>query len=105
MSFQVQKAKWDEDKKAVESVQTLREQIEDLNKQIEKAPREYDLNKAAELQYGKLPELKRRLEEEETHIHGREDSLVREQVTDEEYLKDCIQMDWYSCCKADRERT
>ena len=85
--FQVQKAKWDEDKKAVESVQTLREQIEDLNKQIEKAQREYDLNKAAELQYGKLPELKRRLEEEETHIHGREDSLVREQVTDEEISK------------------
>ena len=85
--FQVQKAKWDEDKKAVESVQTLREQIENLNKQIEKAQREYDLNKAAELQYGKLPELKRRLEEEETHIHGREDSLVREQVTDEEISK------------------
>ena len=85
--FQVQKAKWDEDKKAVESVQTLREQIEDLNKQIEKAQREYDLNKAAELQYGKLPELKRRLEEEETHIHGREDSLVREQITDEEISK------------------
>ena len=85
--FQVQKAKWDEDKKAVESVQTLREQIEDLNKQIEKAQREYDLNKAAELQYGKLPELKRRLEEEEAHIHGREDSLVREQVTDEEISK------------------
>jgi len=85
--FQVQKAKWDEDKKAVESVQTLREQIEDLNKQIEMAQRNYDLNKAAELQYGKLPELKRRLEQEEEYIHTRDDSLVREQVTDEEISK------------------
>lgn len=83
-NFQVQKAKWDEDKKAVEGVQQLRQQIEDMNKQIEKAQREYDLNKAAELQYGKLPELKRRLEEEENYIHLREDTLVREQVTDEE---------------------
>lgn len=83
-NFQVQKAKWDEDKKAVESVQQLRQQIEDMNKQIEKAQREYDLNKAAELQYGKLPELKRRLEEEENYIHLRDDTLVREQVTDEE---------------------
>ena len=67
-SFQVQKAKWDEDKKAVESVQALREQIEDLNKQIEKAEREYDLNKAAELKYGRLPQLKQRLEQEEEKI-------------------------------------
>ena len=85
--FQVQKAKWDEDKKAVEGVQNLRQQIEDLNKQIEVAQRNYDLNKAAELQYGKLPELKRRLEEEEEYIHTRDDSLVREQVTDEEISK------------------
>ncbi len=85
--FQVQKAKWDEDKKAVESVQSLREQIDDLNKQIEMAQRNYDLNKAAELQYGKLPELKRRLEQEEEYIHGREDSLVREQVTEDEISK------------------
>ena len=85
--FQVQKAKWDEDKKAIESVQTLREEIEDLNKQIEKAQREYDLNRAAELQYGKLPQLKKRLEEEEDKIHDREDSLVREQVTDDEIAR------------------
>ena len=86
-SFQVQKAKWDEDKKAVESVQTLREQIEDLNKQIEKAEREYDLNKAAELKYGRLPQLKQRLEQEEEKIHLSEDSLVREQVTEDEISK------------------
>ena len=85
--FQIQKAKWDDDKKAVESVQVLREQIEDMNKQIEVAQRNYDLNKAAELQYGKLPELKKRLEEEEEKIHQREDSLVREQVTEEEISK------------------
>lgn len=82
--FQVQKAKWDEDKKAVESVQQLRQQIEDLNKQIEVAKRNYDLNKAAELQYGKLPQLKQRLEQEENYIHLRDDTLVREQVTEEE---------------------
>lgn len=86
-AFQVQKAQWDEDKKAVEGVQALREEIEELNKQIEIAQRNYDLNKAAELQYGKLPELKRRLEEEEEHIHTQEDSLVREQVTDDEISK------------------
>ncbi len=86
-SFQVQKAKWDEDKKAVESVQTLREQIEELNKQIEKAEREYDLNKAAELKYGRLPQLKQRLEQEEEKIHLSEDSLVREQVTEDEISK------------------
>ena len=67
--FQVQKAKWDEDKKAVEGVQQLREQIEELNKQIEVANRNYDLNKAAELQYGRLPQLKQQLEQEKVLIH------------------------------------
>lgn len=85
--FQVQKAKWDDDKKAVEVVQSLREQIDDLNKQIEVAQRNYDLNKAAELQYGKLPELRRQLEAQENLIHTREDSLVREQVTEDEISK------------------
>ena len=73
--FQLQKAKWDEDKKAVEGVQTIRQEIEDLNKQIEKAQREYDLNKAAELQYGRLPQLKKQLEEEEAKIHDRKTHL------------------------------
>ena len=58
--FQIQKAKWDEDKKAVESVQSLRQEIEDLNKQIELAQRTYDLDRASEIQYGKLPQLKKR---------------------------------------------
>lgn len=85
--FQLQKAKWDEDKKAVEGVRNIRQEIEDLNKQIEKAQREYDLNKAAELQYGRLPQLKKQLEEEEARIHGRSDSLVREQVSEEEIAR------------------
>ena len=82
--FQVKKAQWEADKKDVDQVRVLREQIEDVNKEIEKAQREYDLNRAAELQYGRLPELKRQLEEQEQKIHGAEDSLVREQVTEDE---------------------
>jgi len=82
--FQIQKAQWEADKKDVDQVRVLREQIEDVNKEIERAQREYDLNRAAELQYGKLPELKRQLEEQELKIHSEEDSLVREQVTDDE---------------------
>ena len=82
--FQIAKAKWESDKKDVDQVSILREQIESVNKEIEKAQREYDLNRAAELQYGKLPELKRQLEEQEQKIHGSEDSLVREQVTEDE---------------------
>lgn len=85
--FQLQKAKWEEEKKAVGGVQAIRQELEDLNNQIERAKRDYDLNKAAELQYGKLPQLKKRLEEEEESIHNREGSLVREQVTDEEIAK------------------
>ena len=82
--FQIQKTQWEADKKDVDQVRILREQIENVNKEIEKAQREYDLNRAAELQYGRLPELKRQLEEQEQKIHGAEDSLVREQVTDDE---------------------
>ena len=82
--FQIKKAQWEADKKDVDQVRILREQIESVNKEIEKAQREYDLNRAAELQYGKLPELKRQLEAQEQKIHGAEDSLVREQVTEDE---------------------
>ena len=82
--FQVKKAQWEADKKDVDQVRILREQIESVNKEIEKAQRGYDLNRAAELQYGKLPELKRQLEAQEQKIHGAEDSLVREQVTEDE---------------------
>ena len=83
-NFKIQKAKWDDEKQDVEKLQSLRQQIEDLNKQIELAQRNYDLNKAAELQYGKLPQLKKQLEEEEARVHGEENSILRERVTDEE---------------------
>ena len=83
-SFNSQKAKWDEEKQDVERLQSLRQQIEDVNKQMEEAQRRYDLNKAAELQYGTLPQLKMQLEAEEAKVHGRENSLLRERVTDEE---------------------
>ena len=82
--FQVNKAKWEADKKEVDQIRVLREQIENVNKEIEMAQREYNLNRAAELQYGKLPELKRQLEEQERKIHNAQDSLVREQVTEDE---------------------
>ena len=85
--FKVQKAKWDDEKQDVEKLQILRQQIEDLNKQIELAQRNYDLNKAAELQYGKLPQLKKQLEEEEARVHGEENSILRERVTDEEIAR------------------
>ena len=85
--FKIQKAKWDDEKQDVEKLQSLRQQIEDLNKQIELAQRNYDLNKAAELQYGKLPQLKKQLEEEEARVHGEENSILRERVTDEEIAR------------------
>lgn len=85
--FQTQKAAWEADKKEVDQIRILREQIESVNKEIEVAQREYNLNKAAELQYGKLPELKKQLEEQEAKIHGKDSSLVREQVTDDEIGK------------------
>ena len=78
------KAKWEDEKKEVENVQKLRSEIEEINKEIESAKRNYDLNKAAELQYGRLPQLKKQLEDEEAQIHDRENSLLRERVTDEE---------------------
>ena len=65
MQFNSQKAQWDNEKKSVEKLQTLREQIEAMNKEIELAQRNYDLNKAAELQYGELPKLQKQLEIEE----------------------------------------
>ena len=63
-----QKAQWDNEKSSVERVQKIREQIEQVNKDIQKAQREYDLNRAAELQYGQLPQLKKQLEEEEERV-------------------------------------
>ena len=82
--FGIKKAQWDNEKQSVEHLSILREQIEDVNQQIQIAQQKYDLNKAAELQYGKLPELKRQLAEEEERVRVKEMSLVRESVTDEE---------------------
>ena len=86
--FRSMKAKWENEKNAIGKVQTLREQIEQTNAAIEKAQREYDLNKAAELKYGKLPELQKQLEEEEKIAAAKkEDSLLRDRVTDEEIAR------------------
>ena len=82
--FAGKKAQWDNEKVDVERVRKLREEIEQVNKDIEKAQQSYDLNKAAELQYGRLPQLQKRLEEEEARVKDEEKSLVHESVTDEE---------------------
>ena len=86
--FRSMKAKWENEKNAIGKVQTLREQIEQTNAAIEKAQREYDLNKAAELKYGKLPQLQKELaEEEKVAAAKKEDSLLRDRVTDEEIAR------------------
>ena len=82
--FNSQKAQWDNEKKSVEKLSNLREQIESLNKEIELAQRNYDFNKAAELQYGELPKLQKQLEIEEEQVHKQDMSLVHESVTEEE---------------------
>ncbi|MDD6616285.1 MAG: ATP-dependent chaperone ClpB, partial [Lachnospiraceae bacterium] len=82
--FNSQKIQWENEKKAVENLSALREQIESLNKEIELAQRNYDLNKAAELQYGELPKLQKQLAIEEERVHSRDMSLVHESVTEEE---------------------
>ena len=85
--FAKQKAQWDNEKHSVEHVQKIREQIEQLNREIEAAQRSYDLNKAAELQYGRLPQLQKQLEEEEAKVKDEDLSLVHESVTDDEIAK------------------
>ena len=86
--FRSMKAKWENEKNAIGKVQSLREQIEQTNAAIEKAQREYDLNKAAELKYGRLPELQKQLEAEEKLANEKkEDSLLRDRVTDEEIAR------------------
>lgn len=86
-SFAASKAKWDNEKASVEKVQHLKEELEALNDEIQMAQRNYDLNRAAELQYGRLPELKKKLEQEEERVKGQERELVHESVTDEEIAK------------------
>ena len=86
-AFNTQKAQWDNEKHSVEKLQKLREQIEDVNKQIQKAQQNYDLEKAAELQYGELPRLQQQLEIEERNTKEGEHRLVHEAVTDDEIAR------------------
>lgn len=86
-SFTSQKATWENEKSSVEKLQKLREEIEQVNGQIEMAQREGNLEKAAELSYSKLPELKKQLELEEEKVKKEERSLVHENVNDEEIAK------------------
>ena len=86
--FKAKKAQWDNEKNAIGKVQKLREDLEAANAQLEKAQREYDLNKAAELQYGKIPELKKALEaEEQIANESKQRSLLRDKVTEEEIAR------------------
>ena len=85
--FNTQKAQWDNEKHSVEKLQKLREQIEDVNKQIQKAKQNYDLEKAAQLQYGELPKLQQQLEIEEKSVKESDRSLVHEAVTDDEIAR------------------
>ena len=86
--FKAKKAQWDNEKGAIGKVQKLREDLEAANAALEKAQREYDLEKAAELQYGKIPQLKKQLEEEEKIANeGKARSLLRDKVTEEEIAR------------------
>ena len=85
--FSEAKAKWENEKASVSKLAEIRQQIEDTNREIQSAQQSYDLNKAAELQYGKLPELKKQLEEEEAKVQGQEFTLVHEAVTENEIAK------------------
>ena len=85
--FNGKKAQWDNEKASVEKLSKLREQIEDMNKQIQMAQRNYDLNEAARLQYGELPKLQKQLEVEEEKVKSQDLSLVHESVTDEEIAR------------------
>lgn len=86
-NFNTQKAQWDNEKHSVEKLQKLREQIEDVNKKIQKAQQNYDLEKAAELQYGELPKLQQQLEIEERNVKEGDRSLVHEAVTEDEIAR------------------
>ena len=87
-SFNAMKAQWENEKNAIGRVQQLREQIEDLNRQIEAAEQNYDLEKAAELKYGRLPQAQRQLEEEERKAQSaKESNILRDRVTEEEIAR------------------
>ena len=94
-SFAAQKAQWENEKNAIGRIQQLRESLEELNRQIEAAEREYDLQKAAELKYGRRPELERQLAAEEAKsAEGREKSFLRDRVTDEEIARIVERPSW-----------
>ncbi len=86
-AFNAKKAQWDNEKVSVEKVQKIRERIEDVNRQIEKATQHYDLEKVSQLQYGELPRLQRDLELAEEQMAQSEHSLLHERVTDEEIAR------------------
>ena len=86
-TFNSAKAQWENEKSSVEKLSKLREQIEDMNRQIQKAKNDYDLNRAAELQYGELPKLQQMLEAEEKKVKNEDLSRVHESVTDEEIAR------------------
>ena len=87
-AFNAMKAQWENEKTAIEKVQQLREKIEDLGRQIEAAERNYDLEKAAELKYGRLPEAQKQLAEEERRVQSaKESNLLRDRVTEEEIAR------------------
>ena len=86
-TFNAQVAKWENEKKSVDNISVLKEEIEQMNNDIAKAKRAYDLEKAAALQYGKLPELEKKLKEAEEAVKSKDLQLVRESVTDEEIAK------------------
>ncbi|MBS6642604.1 MAG: ATP-dependent chaperone ClpB [Clostridiaceae bacterium] len=85
--FAGQKAQWENEKASVDRLSALREEIENMNRQIQEAQQQYDLNKAAELQYGRLPALQKQLAEEEEKVRNQDLSLVHESVTDEEIAR------------------
>ena len=85
--FNNKKAQWDDEKKSVENLSKIREEIEDVNRQIQAAQQGYDLEKAAQLQYGRLPQLQKQLEEEEEKVKNKDLTLVHESVTDEEIAR------------------
>ncbi len=85
--FNEMKAKWENEKNAINKVQVLRKDLENVNAQIEEAQRNYDLNKAAELKYSKLPSIQKELEEQEKIASQKEDTLLRDTVTEEEIAK------------------
>lgn len=86
-NFNSMKAKWDNEKQSIEKVQKLREEIEHTNAEIEKAQNEYDLGRAAELKYGKLPPLQKELEEQEKLAESNKNTLLRDRVTEEEIAR------------------